>query len=346
MRVRDFLFWGWFLAIAAAPLAEADTFGSGENQFEIEFVTIGDPGNAADTTGEPNPVGSVPYVYGIGTYEVPEHAIRRANAATADSEMPLSITLDERGPDKPATSVSWFEAARFVNWLNEDKGAPRAYKFDDGPGGSGDFELWEPGDVGYNPANPFRNTQARYFLPSVDEWYKAAFYDPVTDSYFDYPTGMNTPPMAVASGMEANTAVYNQAGPADVMLAGGESPFGTVGQAGNSAEWQETAFDLLNDSTFENRNIANRDWTQGTVEAVAFSLSNEARLSVRPFIEPISVGIRVISVPEPSTLMTAFVLISLLILQRQLLTYQRTKEGFACASLHLRDWKIAACWQR
>ena len=33
--------------------AWSDTFGSGANTFDIEFVTIGNPGNAADTTGEP-----------------------------------------------------------------------------------------------------------------------------------------------------------------------------------------------------------------------------------------------------------------------------------------------------
>jgi hypothetical protein len=40
----------------------ADTFGTGDNSFDIEFVTIGDPGNPPDTTGIPNPAGSVDYV--------------------------------------------------------------------------------------------------------------------------------------------------------------------------------------------------------------------------------------------------------------------------------------------
>jgi hypothetical protein len=42
--------------------AAADTFGSGANTFDIEFVTIGNPGSAADTTGNPNPAGSVLYI--------------------------------------------------------------------------------------------------------------------------------------------------------------------------------------------------------------------------------------------------------------------------------------------
>ena len=289
------------------PPAHADTFGTGENQFTIEFVTIGDPGNPADTTGEPNPAGSVPYVYRIGKYEVPEHAIRRANAASAGSAGPLAITLDERGPDKPATRVSWFEAARFVNWLNADKGAPPAYKFD----AAGDFQLWEPGDVGYTAQNPFRNTQARYFFRGADEWYKAAFYDPVSDQWFDYPNGMNTPPVAVASGTAANTAVYNQAGPADVMHAGGESPFGTVGQAGNVAEWDETEVDLINDDPLANRGFRGDNW--GLISGDPTPLSSSfGHYIFQPSVSNAAVGFRVASIPEPSTLLLLLGCISFL----------------------------------
>lgn len=59
----------------------ADMFGSGDNSFAVEFVTIGDPGNPADTTGAPNPVGSVSYVYRIGKYEISRSMIQKANAA-------------------------------------------------------------------------------------------------------------------------------------------------------------------------------------------------------------------------------------------------------------------------
>ena len=42
------------VVVLAATPTKADTFGSGANMFEIEFVTIGNPGNADDTTGDPN----------------------------------------------------------------------------------------------------------------------------------------------------------------------------------------------------------------------------------------------------------------------------------------------------
>ena len=54
------------LALSCASATNADIFGSGANTFNIEFVTIGNPGNAADTNANPNPAGSVAYTYRIG----------------------------------------------------------------------------------------------------------------------------------------------------------------------------------------------------------------------------------------------------------------------------------------
>ena len=117
------------LISSATNRALADTFGSGANTFDIEFVAIGDPGNAADTTGNPNPAGSVPYAFRMGKFEISEQMIDKAN-----DEGSLGITKDTRGPDKPATRVSWNEAARFVNWLNMSSGSSPAYKFAVQPG--------------------------------------------------------------------------------------------------------------------------------------------------------------------------------------------------------------------
>ncbi len=67
-RRSQVLFASSLLVLYVAPPCLADTFGTGEHMFEIEFVTVGEPGNPADTTGVPNPAGSVPYVYRIGKY--------------------------------------------------------------------------------------------------------------------------------------------------------------------------------------------------------------------------------------------------------------------------------------
>ena len=100
-----------------------ETFGSGANQFTMDFVTIGNPGNAADTTGSPNPVGSVAYTYNLGKYEVSRDMITKANTAGS-----LGITLQDmttfggNGVNRPATGISWNEAAQYVNWLNTSTG--------------------------------------------------------------------------------------------------------------------------------------------------------------------------------------------------------------------------------
>jgi formylglycine-generating enzyme len=284
----------------------ADTFGSGANQFTIDFVDIGNPGNADDTTGLPNPRGKVDYAYRMGTYEISRDMITKANAAGL-----LGITLTDmtalggNGVNRPATGVSWNEAARFVNWLNTSEGFSPSYKFavqpgEDGYSANADILLWQSGDAGYNAANRFRNDLAQYFLPSVDEWYKAAYYAP-SGSYFDYPTGSNTAPTAVSSGTAAGTAVYNQlspAGPADITLAGGLSPLGTMGQGGNVWEWEETEHDLTNKSVGSSRDVRGGGWS-----SFSFYLHSSYRYNgCYPSIEGYDIGFRVASVPEPSTL--------------------------------------------
>ena len=82
------------LALSCASAAYADSFGSGLNAFNVDFVTIGNPGNAADTTGDPNPAGSVPKTYRIGKFEISEQMIDKANVLGG-----LGITKDTRVPE-------------------------------------------------------------------------------------------------------------------------------------------------------------------------------------------------------------------------------------------------------
>ena len=72
------------IAVTVLPnRAHADTFGTGGNQFEIDFVRIGQPGNPADNTGFPKPAGSVAYEYRIGKYEISRSMVEKANAEGA-----------------------------------------------------------------------------------------------------------------------------------------------------------------------------------------------------------------------------------------------------------------------
>jgi hypothetical protein len=286
-------FWLKLLFITACVVAllndrpvSADTFGNGADTFDIEFVSIGNPGNTADRTGDPNPAGSVPYLYRMGKFEISEDMINKANTLGS-----LGLTHNNRGANKPATDITWIEATKFVNWLNTSRGHMPAYKFD----GSGNFQLWASGDAGYNANNPYRNSLAGYFLPSVHEWYKAAYYAPTSGIYYDFPTGSNTLPIPVASGMALGTAVYDgQPDVADVTLAGGLSPFGTMGQGGNVWEFEETDLDLVNDSTSSLRGIRGGRW-DGTPETLSATLRIGADASGGAF----DIGFRVASIPVP-----------------------------------------------
>jgi hypothetical protein len=169
-------------------------------------------------------------------------------------------------PEKPATGVTWNQAARFVNWLNTSKGYSPAYKFTT-PGAYDNIALWAPGDAGYDPANPFRNKMAYYFLPSENEWQKAAHYDPNANGgaggYWNYATGSNTAPTPVTGGSTAGTAVYGQTaatGPTNVANAGGLSPYGTMAQNGNAWEWCESGLTPPNNAVDEARVVRGGYW--------------------------------------------------------------------------------------
>jgi sulfatase modifying factor 1 len=285
--------------------ARGDGFGTGAGSFKIDFVNIANPGNAANLTGSPNPAGAVSNTYRIGKYEISENMIDLANEAGG-----LGITKDTRGPDKPATNISWFEAARFINWLNTSTGNVAAYKNLVG----NVVQKWLPGEPGYNAANPDRNSLAKYFLPSVDEWYKAAYYDPTSDSYSNYPTGSGAIPTPVASGTAAGTAVYGQSfdqGPANVMLAGGLSRYGTMGQGGNVWEWEEGSPVFLP----QNRYLRGGSWNYPFGPFPQLMSSAQAQSDDSPSYEFLNVGFRVasISVPEPTSAALALSALAFLI---------------------------------
>jgi formylglycine-generating enzyme required for sulfatase activity len=254
------------------------TFGSGVgNTFNMEFMTVGDPGNAAATDGF-RPAGAVGYEYRMGKFEVSRDMITKYNAnfGTANN---LQIDLFNMTPyggngvNRPATGLIWNEAARFVNWLNESSGYAPAYKFTT-TGVLDNISLWTASDtLDYDASNPYRSKRARFVLPSMNEWYKAAFYDPNKSGgpgYWNYATRSDTAPAVVSGGTGTgvngnNEAIWGQPNdanqrPADVNNAGGLSAYGVMGLGGNVWEMQESAWDGVNNSGTESRALSGGDW--------------------------------------------------------------------------------------
>jgi formylglycine-generating enzyme required for sulfatase activity len=274
------------------PSAQADMFGTSGNEFTIDFVDIGNAGNAANPVGITF-FGAVPYEYRMGKYEISQDAIDKATASGM-----ANVTAGAWTGNQPAATITWYEAAAFVNWLNTSTGKTAAYDLA-WNGSAWSMNLWSSEQAWTaGGTNLYRNKDAFYFLPSENEWVKAAFYNPAGSNYFDYPTASSSIPTAVASGTNAGTAVYNnnEIVPAIVDSAGGLSPYGTMGQGGNVVEWNESAFDRTNSLSTESRAARG-----GYYGSVAINLRSFARVERDPAIWLNDLGFRVASVPEPST---------------------------------------------
>jgi formylglycine-generating enzyme len=163
----------------------------------IDTVPIRDSGNAWDVTG----FGQVHYDYRIGKFEVTigqyvdflnavaatdTHALYSSGmthqatvAGVIRSGSPGSYTYATIGsPNRPITLVSWFEAARFANWMSN--GQPAGVQ-DSTTTEDGAYTLSPPYDhVGFykNAINPNTGRPPLWWIPSEDEWYKAAYYNP------------------------------------------------------------------------------------------------------------------------------------------------------------------------
>jgi len=289
-----------FVLLSPAP-SRADTFGSGSNSFEISFVQISQTNNATDPASGSR-YGAVPYEYRTSINEISQNMITKATASGLANVTAGAWT----NQNQPAANINWYEAAAFVNFLNTNSGKTAAYNLSwSGTAWSMTLQsssnAWTLGGT-----NLYRNKDAYYFLPSENEWYKAAYYNPAGSNYFLYPTASSSVPTPVASGTggtNAGTAVFFLGGsgitntaPAVVTAAGGRSPYGTMGQGGNVRDWIETAADGLNNSPTELRSMLGGFWGDE-----AFVLSSTNRYSRDPLGENNWLGFRVASVPEPST---------------------------------------------
>ena len=148
------------------------------------FIIINDSCNIADSNG----LGATPYVYHMSKYEVTNkeyveflntqaYFLESKFLDSFKSEMsssPLGGIIRILCKDrytystktnmrfKPVNFVSWIDATRYCNWLHNNKTLEDIQ--------TGAYQLKNP--------NLARTSDAKYFLPTENEWYKAAYYDP------------------------------------------------------------------------------------------------------------------------------------------------------------------------
>ena len=302
-------------------------------QITIDAVPVGNAGNANDpTTG----FGAVDYDYSIGTYEVTLNQytafLNAVGAAdtyglyrTAMGSDPRIMGITRSGAPgnytysvlgsgaRPVTYVTWYSAARFVNWLHNGQ-----------PVGAQAADTTETGAYTLNGAlNGIinRNASWNYGLPSQNEWYKAAYHQPASaggdaDGYWLYPTASNLIPNSRnGSASDANSAnFYRNVAYVDGVNGGyavagstsfptgnaltdacsfslARSYYGTFDQGGN-------VWELTDAVIGGNHVVRGGSWSDTEVNLRASDLTWD----LMPVLGWDNVGFRVVMIPEPSVI--------------------------------------------
>ena len=197
----------------------AITIAHNGDSVDIEFVDIG---NTNVITPDPflvNAKGVVTYDYSIGKFEV------TSNQWAAVSSYDNRIETNTNNPwtgYQPTANTSWYEAARFANWLTSGDALLGAYTFSD----ANTF-------TEIDRASALTTYGTIYAIPTENEWYKAAYLKSDGSGYTLYPTG-DSPPIA---GIDAN---YNGVNSSPWNVGSGSiENNGTYDMGGNVMEWNE-----------------------------------------------------------------------------------------------------------
>jgi len=298
-------------AMAVTPAVQTDFFGTGGNQFSIEFVPIS--GSTNPTVEQANEggldgFGIVNNDYRMGVYEITNGQWKKFKAelgvavkgTPSDAYNESFYNWGTGTTNVPTNRVSWYEAAQMVNWLNTSTGHPAAYKFTGTQGTSGyAFDTWSPAEAA-GGTNLYRHKDAFYFLPTEDEWVKAAYWNGTTLQVYATKTGESLTQGDGTSGTGWNyyTGEYalDPRGPWNVG-SGSEELNGTYDMMGNNYAWMENPYSDPSYGAGSSHAFRGGGWRGDTgYMRASYRISGDA-----PY-EGIYVGFRVASVPEPSTL--------------------------------------------
>jgi MYXO-CTERM domain-containing protein len=292
-----------FVSVAAIAAVTGLGASVASAQITIPTVPIGNPGNAADPfTG--GLYGSVAYAYNIGTTEVTNAQYAAFLNAKAASDPFGLYNTNMAGPfggiirsgsagsytyatvsgraNNPVNFVSFWDAARFANWLHNGQGVG---------GGSGDTETGAytltAGGISANTIT--RNAGWQWAVTSENEWYKAAYHQPASaggdaDNYWLFPTQGNTITTAQANynGVIGNITPVGSYG---------ANFYGTFDMGGNVWEWNEA---ILFGS---DRGLRGGSFNDG----IDSNLRADTRSNLSPANEFILIGFRVSQVPGPGS---------------------------------------------
>jgi sulfatase modifying factor 1 len=290
-----------------------------------DVVWVNNTGNAAYTGNNAfwgvNGIGAVNYAYAIGKYEITNtqyaaflNAVGQSNAngvynanmgnsssgtfggiIQSGTSGAYSYSVASGFEAKPVNWVSWFSAARYVNWLENGKPvdatgtAVNNGTYTLGTATSGNITSWNAGSI--------------WRLPSASEWMKAAFYNPDTPGYSTYGTGMNT--IVSGTGGSASDGVVYQvsgSGPQAVgSFSNADNYYGLFDASGNVREWTGKVNPAASGTNLQEAYLANGSYAGGSDYAVSidngvYALGTSASAGI---------GFRVALVPEPSTIALA-----------------------------------------
>jgi len=230
-----------------------------------DFVTVGSPGNRPTNPAEvpmwPSlPVGAVNYEYRITRTEVlVEHWLPFVRAyapywqgSSADSRFTSNFVLSDNaggyfappGTERYPVDVSWHTAARYVNWLHNGSILGEQWAFESGVYDTSTFTMNPDGSWNDQPTH---SPDARFWIPTSDETFKAFYHDPHRygqgeEGYWLYPNASNLPSISGPPGVGTTNAglgtfsPHSSAGQYPQVA----TPWGLLDASGGEDEFTET----------------------------------------------------------------------------------------------------------